>query len=1655
MVRPDDRADGSAYQKEKEGHGMKRIKRIWSAGVAGLLLFSSLAWAPTQGVSGQELRAGEISSAAREVQVASATEIVKALTVVAASASMSDENIPDNAIDQDLTTRWSASGVGQWLQLDLGAIQTIGYIGMAFYRGDQRSLKFDIQVSADADTWTTVFSGSGSGNSLQLEAFGFTPTTGRYVRIVGLGTGSTDWNSITEVQVYKPHPDGFVLSPLELPPTGPDPAALPHTKPGLYEPDETSHSVPELPVVTGRTLNVVDYGATTSATGTDDAVAIRAAIAAAQPGDEVYFPNGHYQLTSTASDSASHLLLHSGIQLRGESEDGVLLVSDHAKNIGDYATNEGIILRIAGQQGIAIRSMTLTASWQGTYPTSTTVANPERGGPKVAVMITAANGNPSSDIILDHVTIEKFQRVGVLVRSSRDVVIQYATLRNATDTAEGGAGYGVSLEGLSKESRLGRANDSLFNVVRNSRFYGPSLRHGILLSNWTHNNLIADNELYQTKLDSIDMHGEDEYMNEFVGNTVIGSGEAGIGVGNPGATHDAAGPGNYIHHNRIENSALYGIQVYLGSPDTVIDHNVIANFMKPGTTGIRLKNAPGTQVRDNVIENNTGPGFWAIHTLYDIGNPSDGGNGAGEPRDIRIEGNRVVGNTNGIFIEAGTGIVLSGNEVSGNTGIDYDNRTVTVRDYLPVADVSVRQGTSTNTGTDRSLIIQGGNNLSTRQSFLKFDLGTLTGSVSSAKLLVYGRASATGSDTVNSLYGVDSDDWIESGSSGMVWANKPALGSKLSTAPFTKDDYAWRVFDATDYVRAKLNTGGGYAATAGIMSLAVVQDTTLGVYTLFNSREASDHQPYLRIETSATRELESVTLTSDKQLLGIGQQAQLQTAGVMNSGFAAQLGSAMIRYESLTPGLAEVNTIGQVTALGEGTAVIRVTVTLNGVSRSAESFLQVIDGNVTKLLPTDDAYVRGGSYANSNYRTSNLEIKKDGSESFTRESFIKFDVSGLDGEITNATLMMYGIGSPSAVTADVYRTSAAWSEGTVTWNTKPTRLDRLAGLELAADWRWSETDLTEAIRLVKSDGSNGQLSLGLTLPVASINAVIESKGKANEPYLLITIKQAEPDTEPPVATVGQPLDGAALSAQAIRIHWEPYIDNTAVKGYWIYRNELALTTVASNVYAYTDQLLTPSTTYAYSLRAFDASGNISGLSNIVTITTMQSGGLESINLSHVVPYVEAGKTAQLQLSGRMDDGSSADMSAATVAYSSDNTSVMTVDALGQVTAIKPGIAKITVTASIGSTVKTASLTLTVPETIAPVSTATVSPAQPDGQNGWYVLPVTVSLSATDNLSGVASTEYSLDGGSTWQQYTTPLTFEQDGQYKLSYRSTDLSGNVEAQQTATFHVDRTVPTAAVAYSSAASTSDSVVAIITPSEPVTITNNGGSSSYTFNFNGSFTFEFIDAAGHHGTATATVTNIVYRSTGVPGKPVLSDDNGYGTGILDGNYKVTMNMWWGNNGKIYKLYEDNLLIETQILTDNSPSAQTTVTSITYKKNGTYRYYAELVNAFGTTKSDVLTVNVTQAAPAKMVLSQDNWDGDGNFNINMNMWWGTNGTTYRLYENGVLINTQTFTDHTPQAQSAATMIHNKPIGTYEYRGELVNYAGTTSSDKIIVQVSK
>jgi len=76
----------------------------------------------------------------------------------------------------------------------------------------------------------------------------------------------------------------------------------------------------------------------------------------------------------------------------------------------------------------------------------------------------------------------------------------------------------------------------------------------------------------------------------------------------------------------------------------------------------------------------------------------------------------------------------------------------------------------------------------------------------------------------------------------------------------------------------------------------------------------------------------------------------------------------------------------------------------------------------------------------------------------------------------------------------------------------------------------------------------------------------------------------------------------------------------------------------------------------------------------------------------------------------------------------------------------------------------------------PTTTVTVQGTQ--DALGFYTGTVTVTLSATDSGVGVLKTEYSLDGGQTWQTYTTPVSVIAEQAPVLYARSVDLGGNQE-------------------------------------------------------------------------------------------------------------------------------------------------------------------------------------------------------------------------------------------------------------------------------------
>ena len=81
-------------------------------------------------------------------------------------------------------------------------------------------------------------------------------------------------------------------------------------------------------------------------------------------------------------------------------------------------------------------------------------------------------------------------------------------------------------------------------------------------------------------------------------------------------------------------------------------------------------------------------------------------------------------------------------------------------------------------------------------------------------------------------------------------------------------------------------------------------------------------------------------------------------------------------------------------------------------------------------------------------------------------------------------------------------------------------------------------------------------------------------------------------------------------------------------------------------------------------------------------------------------------------------------------------------------------------------------------------------------NAWVNGNVTVKLAATDNLSQVASTQYTVDGGATQSGSSIALTTE--GDHTITFFSTDKAGNAESAQTAHVKIDKTAPTISHAF-----------------------------------------------------------------------------------------------------------------------------------------------------------------------------------------------------------------------------------------------------------------
>ena len=246
---------------------------------------------------------------------------------------------------------------------------------------------------------------------------------------------------------------------------------------------------------------------------------------------------------------------------------------------------------------------------------------------------------------------------------------------------------------------------------------------------------------------------------------------------------------------------------------------------------------------------------------------------------------------------------------------------------------------------------------------------------------------------------------------------------------------------------------------------------------------------------------------------------------------------------------------------------------------------------ILTVRPSDDAYTESDTVS-TNYGSSN-QIIADNSP--VKHLLVKFGVSGVGSStVTSAKLRLFCV-DPSSFGGDFHAVAdTTWRETTVTWNNEPAADPASLGtLGAVASGNWYELAVGSLVR------GDGTYSIKAT-STSSDGAHYSSKEGTAAPQLVLTVSDVQtPDTTKPSAPTN--LAATAVSATQVNLSWTASIDNVGVTGYDVLRDGTVIGTAPST--SYTDSTAQGATTYTYAVRAFDAAGNRSDLSDSASVTT--------------------------------------------------------------------------------------------------------------------------------------------------------------------------------------------------------------------------------------------------------------------------------------------------------------------------------------------------------------------------------------------------------------------------------------------------------------------
>ena len=389
-----------------------------------------------------------------------------------------------------------------------------------------------------------------------------------------------------------------------------------------------------------------------------------------------------------------------------------------------------------------------------------------------------------------------------------------------------------------------------------------------------------------------------------------------------------------------------------------------------------------------------------------------------------------------------------------NKGLDL--QTASTLTFVANADAYVEELHPTaNNGTTDYLQVESANNRNS-ESYIRFAVSGVTGSVQSAQLRVY--TTVNSSTNGPALY-TTGNTWTET---GITWNNRPGRTGSVIDNKGGIDKNTWVEYNVAPVVTSN-----------GTFNFVLVGDSSDEIR--FSSREGNN-PPQLIVTFNSVTNTPAVTQTS----ILTPTRTPTRTA-TLPSGSTPTSTRTPTATQSSGPTPTRTPTTAQLASA----TFTRTPTAGNPTATSA--------GGTFTFTSIADSYVESAN-PSTNYGSA-TQIRVDGSPDV--RSYLRFNVQGLSGSVTSATLRVYANSSLSTGYDARGVSDSTWTESGITYNNAPPVGSVIGSSGSISSGSWTSVNVTTYIT------GNGTYNLGLTTSSSTALSLASRESGANAPQLVI------------------------------------------------------------------------------------------------------------------------------------------------------------------------------------------------------------------------------------------------------------------------------------------------------------------------------------------------------------------------------------------------------------------------------------------------------------------------------------------------------------------------------------------------------------------------